>query len=219
MIPCSTVRSRTLLLIGIVLTGCGTIPVLVGEPPTQPVPETAHRPGEIPEERGARVAEAALAAAAAGHRGRTIRAGNRSYPLDCSGTILAVHYMAGIDLLPAFSTKTGNGVARLWKLGTPGGSPRPGDVIFWDNTYDRNGNGRWDDELTHAGIITDVDEEGTIRYVHHHYRLGIVEGRMNLTRPDDRSLNSAMRMRGQPDPSGRNRVLASHLYRDSRALY
>ncbi|TVR67241.1 MAG: hypothetical protein EA427_14380 [Spirochaetaceae bacterium] len=215
-------RSHALLLIGIILTGCGTFPVLIGEPPrpaAQPVHPADDRAVPLaPDEQGRSIAQAALALAEAEHRGRVIRLGNRRYPLDCSGTILAIHYAAGIDLLPAFSAETGNGVARLWKMGTET-SPRKGDVVFWDNTYDRNRNGLWDDKLTHAGVIVDIDANGTISYVHHHYRLGIIVEQMNLERPEDRNLNSAMRMRGQTDPEGRGRWLASHLYRGARALH
>jgi hypothetical protein len=95
--------------------------------------------------------------------------------------------------------------------------PLPGDLVFWDNTYDRNGNGRWDDDLTHAGIVVSVDDDGTIHYVHHNYRRGIVVEQMNLRAPDDTTRNSAMRMRGSPDGNGL--WLSSHLFRDAGSPY
>lgn len=222
--------------IGIILAGCGTIPALVGEPPA-PTQAPRGDSGPLAEDRhetGLAIAEAALALASRQPRGTVIRVNGRRFPLDCSGSILAIHHMAGVDLVPRFSEETGNGVARLWQLGehsrggsTAGGgdtrsdrdSPRPGDVIFWDNTYDRNQNGLWDDELTHAGIVTAVDRDGTISYVHHNYRRGIVVEQMNLRHRHDSSRNSPMRMRGQPDPEGKNRWLSSHLYRGARPLY
>jgi hypothetical protein len=166
---------------------------------------------------GVEIAAAAISLAEASPRGTTIRVGDRTFPLDCSGTILAAHYKAGIDLVSAFTEETGNGVTRLWRMGAPGGEPSVGDVIFWDNTYDRNRNGLWDDELTHAGIVVAKDRNGTISYVHHNYRRGIVVERMNLKRPDNSELNSPMRMRGHRDAQ-RNLWLASHLYRDARRI-
>jgi hypothetical protein len=52
------------------------------------------------------------------------------------------------------------------QLQLPGGILKPGeyrlgDIIFWDNTWDRNGNKRFgDDPLTHAGIVISIDEDG-----------------------------------------------------------
>jgi len=70
--------------------------------------------------------------------------------------------------------------------------------------------------LTHVGMVVAVSDEGTISYVHHNYRRGIVLARMNLMKPDtvtegDRELNSAMRMR---DGNVYPRWLSSHLYRE-----
>ena len=36
-------------------------------------------------------------------------------------------------------------------------NPKPGDVVFFDNTYDRNKNKRLDDSLTHIAIVVSVD--------------------------------------------------------------
>ncbi|SIQ15577.1 hypothetical protein SAMN05920897_104158 [Alkalispirochaeta americana] len=179
-------------------------------PPSDPAAQTTG-----PQE-GPAIAEAARALVGR----RSLRIRGRVFPSDCSGVILAIFYQAGIDLMPAFAGETGNGVKRLWKLGTPleESDIAPGDIIFWDNTYDRNRNNLWDDELTHAGIVAAIDGEGTISYVHHNYRRGIVEEKMNLLRPQDTTVNSAMRMRGQRDPEG-ERWLSSHLFREARRLY
>lgn len=71
----------------------------------------------------------------------------------------------------------------------------PGDILFFDNTYDRNGDRRWNDELTHAAIVVEVLANGTVTYVHHNYRVGIVAEKLHLRRPADPAFNSAMRMR------------------------
>ncbi len=44
--------------------------------------------------------------------------------------------------------------------------PQVGDIAFYDNTWDRNGNGRWDDTLTHGAIVEEIDEQGRIRLSH-----------------------------------------------------
>ncbi|HUX50039.1 MAG TPA: CHAP domain-containing protein [Spirochaetia bacterium] len=134
----------------------------------------------------------------------------RSFLYDCTGTILAIYYQAGIDLLPYFNRVSGNGVMRLYKIGQQSNLlyttryPQPGDVIFWDNTYDMNGDGKWDDPLTHAGVVVDVRPDGTIDYVHQNYAQGIVIEQMNLLHPAEYRqvengrevvINSPLRMR------------------------
>ncbi|NBB91260.1 MAG: CHAP domain-containing protein [Spirochaetes bacterium] len=160
---------------------------------------------------------------------RSLRINGRRFRYDCTGTILAAYYGAGIDLEAEFSVYTGNGVARLFKLAAAhelvytGDSPSPGDVIFWDNTYDRNGDGAWNDTLTHAGVVIRTYDDGSVDYVHHNYREGIVVARMSLASPDLHQsgaliANSPMRMKSHRhmNPS---RWLASHLYRSAGMLY
>ncbi len=141
----------------------------------------------------------------------------RSFTYDCSGTILAIYYYAGIDLQKRFGRYSGSGVARIYAIMRADGLlystsyPEVGDIIFWDNTYDANGNGKWDDELTHAGMVVDVTPDGEITFIHENYAEGIVLGKMNLfypavaTREEAGALvvvNSPMRMRGQPPGPG-----------------
>ena len=45
-------------------------------------------------------------------------------------------------------------------------SPRPGDLAYFDRTYDANGNGRVDDNLTHVAVVTHVHGDGTVTMVH-----------------------------------------------------
>jgi hypothetical protein len=101
---------------------------------------------------------------------------------------------------------------------TNGEPLRPGDIIFWDNSYDRNGDGRFNDELTHAGIVVAVEDDGTVSYVHHNYRRGVVIASMNPRRPSDTNRNSPMRMASQRwDKSAP--WLSGELYRAHGALY
>lgn len=153
---------------------------------------------------------------------RRLDIGGREYPLDCTGTIMAIYAYAGIDLQSPMRRFSGNGVTRLYRymesldLLYSSDTPLPGDMVFWDNTYDRNNDGKWNDTLTHVGMVVAVDGDGTVHYVHHNYRKGIVLARMNLLQPDtlvqgNKQLNSALRMRdGKVYP----RWLSSHLYRE-----
>jgi hypothetical protein len=162
---------------------------------------------------------------ALGRRHLVVR--GRTFPYDCTGTVLAIYWYAGIDLARDFGEYSGNGVMRLYrsleKQNLLYSSPHPatGDVIFWDNTYDRNGDGAWNDTLTHMGMVLRSSPDGIIQYVHLNYSRGIVIENMNLLEPNLskklirgslRILNSPIRLkeRGQPHPP---QWLAGELYR------
>jgi len=151
-----------------------------------------------------------------------------SFTYDCSGVVMASLWKAGLDLRHEYAQGSGNGVRRIYsyiveqKLDYTVPLPEIGDLIFWDNTYDRNNNKKWDDDLSHIGIVVAVDDDGTISYVHHDYTKGITVAKMNLLYPDlrDRAMpdgsrkliNSPLRMQSQrylnPDL-----WLSSHLFR------
>lgn len=157
----------------------------------------------------------------------------KSFRYDCTGTVLAIYHYAGIDLEKYFSRYSGNGVSRLYQTAsnfnlfyTPA-LPAPGDVIFWDNTWDRNGDKVWNDPLTHTGVVLDVAEDGTISYVHLNYVKGIVIEKMNLLNPEihilnrngkEIILNSPMRMRSHRYINP-NKWLSSHLNKGFGMLY
>lgn len=147
------------------------------------------------------------------------------YPMDCTGVVRAAYAFGGVDLAYKFSAYAGNGVRRLYLTLRDEGLlyatryPAPGDLVFWDDTYDANGNGKADDNLTHVGLVTKVDADGTISYLHHNYRRGPVVERMNLIHPADEVLfvkgvsvpiNSPLRMRGSPPGPG---TTAGELFR------
>ena len=151
---------------------------------------------------------------------------NRSFSMDCSGTVMAIYWYAGIDLAEAFPSYTGGGTERIYKylrdkdLLYKTELPKPGDIIFWDNTFDKNDNGKPDDYLTHMGMVVSIDNKGNIDYIHENYRKGIILAKMNLYKPDDYYeiidgekiiLNDPMRMRGSPDSKD---WLSSQLYTD-----
>ncbi len=146
----------------------------------------------------------------------------KTYPNDCTGLVRAAYAFAEIDLAFRFGSYAGNGVRRLHETLLDEGLlyatryPAPGDIVFWDNTYDANGNRKADDEFTHVGVVIAVEPDGAALYLHYHYRLGPVIERMNLVTPDDETLidgkpaNAALRMRKSPPGPGSN---AAQLFR------
>lgn len=151
---------------------------------------------------------------------------SRTFSMDCSGIVLAIYWYADIDLSKAYNDYSGGGVTRIYHyledkdLLYRTMRPVPGDIIFWDNTYDKNEDGKANDLFTHVGMVVSIDGEGNIDYIHHNYRKGIVLERMNLNNPDtytetvngeQRIVNSAMRMRGSPGSF--DKWLSSQLYR------
>lgn len=154
--------------------------------------------GSVTTEAQMRVVEAALSTLGEKRGSLTFR--GREFTVDCSGYILGLYWDAGIDLAAEFPQYTGNGVTRIYKILRDRGllhenpMPSPGDIIFWNHTWDRNGNGKFDDYLTHMGIVVDVDYDGTITYVHKDTVIGEVrKAKMNLYAPEDRSRNSYIR--------------------------
>ena len=154
-------------------------------------------------------------------RGRSNLSNNgRRFPLDCSGVVSAIYWKAGIDLQAAYPLYTGNGVARIYRYLSDKGliyrpeNPAPGDIIFWDNSYDMNGNGLADDELTHIGMVVNVSPEGDVTYIHHDYISGVIFARMYPPDPSDKSRNNGMRMQSLgPTPDGKS--TSGDLYRQA----
>jgi len=63
--------------------------------------------------------------------------------------------------------------------------PAVGDLAFFDNTYDRNRNGKLDDELTHVAVVIGVEDDGTILLAHAGTSAGRTLLHMNLEHPDE----------------------------------
>ena len=202
--------------------GCRTIGLGgPGRSAAEPEPEWNIKPGTELNRTQSRLVEGAFFL-----RGKQkIRVNGRTFNSDCTGTVLALYWYAGIDLARPLLDYSGNGVKRLYQylednqvlLETK--DPEAGDIIFWDNTYDRDGDAQADDFLTHTGMVVAVEEDGTVHYIHHNYRKGVVFARMNLYRPDVYTeevegrpviINSPMRMKGSPEY---DKWLASELTR------
>jgi peptidoglycan DL-endopeptidase CwlO len=104
------------------------------------------------------------------------------YRYDCSGFICAVYAQTGRSI----SGSSRDMYEEADEAGLLHYRRRPdiGDVAFFDDTYDRNGNRRRDDELSHVAIVEAIDRDGTISLVHLGNR-GVVRMKMNLGQPNE----------------------------------
>jgi signal peptidase I len=135
-----------------------------------------------------------------------------SFRYDCSGFVRGVTSVLGVDVMAEAGEDGDNGVRLIHRWVERHGEnhqrklPRPGDVVYFDNTWDKNGNGKLDDPLTHVGLVESVGDDGTIQILHRANR-GIVRDPMNLLRPHDtqdgmkRPINAILRPKGKRDPS------------------
>ena len=200
-------------------------PVATDDRPRSETPAADEAAGEL-SERQRRILSAAEEILAS----QNFVVNGQRYSYDCTGTILAIYAMADVRLVDLFPRYTGNGVQRLYGIADDyellyhTTFPEPGDLIFWDNTYDKNGDKQWNDWLTHVGLVLAVEPNGTIEYIHHDYTKGVVRARMNLTDPetymdqDGIIVNSPMRMRSHRYLN-EDEWLASHLYRRLGAMH
>jgi hypothetical protein len=209
-----------LAALAIALGACTTMrPVFVGD---QPAPARATIDPTVVALR-AKLVEGAKSIIGA----KKLVVRGRRFSMDCTGVVLAIYWYAGIDLAQDFNKLSGNGVERIYRtlerrnLLYSTTHPLVGDIIFWDNTYDHNEDSLWDDPLSHTGMVTGVDPDGTISYIHYHVTKGIRIDYMNLRNPAVESImvaghmkviNSPMRLAepGKPHPSN---WLAGQLYR------
>ncbi len=202
-------RLPALLSAALLLASCGTLKFL------EPGPRASVNAARDPAVAALRAGLVEGANYVLGRKSLEIK--GRRFSYDCSGTVSAIYWYAGIDLGREFPKYGGNGVRRMFAILEKAGLlydtvyPVSGDLIFWDNTYDANGDGLWNDELTHVGMVVSAAEDGTVSYVHHNQRRGIVIEYMNLREPavyrrtsagETLTLNSPMRAaeEGKPHP-------------------
>lgn len=154
---------------------------------------------------------------------RTIRYRGRRIRYDCSGVVHAIYLANGIDLLanPGRS-RQGNGTRLIYnhvrRYGRihRGPTPRRGDLVFFNNTWDANRDGRLNDPLTHVGVVERIEADGTIVFISRVSR-AIERYRLNLRHPgvhksrDGRLLNDFMRRKRRSDPD-RTRYLTGQLF-------
>jgi hypothetical protein len=119
----------------------------------------------------------------------TIQANGKRIAYDCAGVTRAIYLDHGIDLYDSGAPDAkANGVrlihhhiSRHGKF-HQGPVVRPGDLVFFDNTWDYNGDGLVNDPLTHVGIVERQERDGTIIFISR--VAGAIERyRMNLALP------------------------------------
>jgi hypothetical protein len=135
----------------------------------------------------------------------------RRFPSDCSGLVRGLYQRLGLDVL-ADAKSDDNAVTAIYRYAEKhgriytGGRPVAGDLVFFRDTYDLNRDGRENDGLTHVGIVSDVDTDGTVSVIHH-VKGGVKRYRMNLTTPgtwrasDGHTLNDWLRPAGVRGPA------------------
>lgn len=114
----------------------------------------------------------------------------RSYPHDCGGLVMATYQAENrpLEALLTSAKSEKNSVLALYQAMERRGwlhhhkVPTIGDLVFFDNTFDRNHDGSANDPLTHVGIVEGVDANGTISIIHH-ARGGVLRTKMNLFQP------------------------------------
>lgn len=196
------------------LAGVGRDPGSEWVLPRAEKPARPERPTR-PEKPGAGPAPTAIAEAAAAFLGaKALLVEGERYRWDCSGLVEASLASAGCTFKGSsamlFDQAKEERVLHRRRV------PSPGDIAFFDDTYDRNGNGRLDDPLSHVAVVESVAKDGTITMVHFGSK-GVVRITMNLRHPEDRTdtdgnvLNDYLRPRGRND-SPRTRYLTGELW-------
>jgi peptidoglycan DL-endopeptidase CwlO len=159
--------------------GCATAPVR--DPPT--LSPMASQPSPPPSD--ARQQAVALARRLLGKR--TVSWPGLGYPDDCSGLVEGIYATVGVPLQGA-AQRGDNGVTGLYRYAQvrgrifSSGTPAPGDLVFFRDTYDQNHDGVIDDGLTHVALVESVSEDGTVAIIHR-VRRGVMRYQMNLRHP------------------------------------
>lgn len=138
----------------------------------------------------------------------------KNFRNDCSGFTRRIYSKFNIELfrlpkneLRSLNGKWLNGVELIWKYCKRHGktfirkAPKIGDLVFFDNTHDRNKNGLYDDYFTHVGIVVKIDKDKTIHYIHKASN-GIRISKLNMKYENKRKhgkkeVNSYLRRRGK----------------------
>ncbi|MCP3105212.1 NlpC/P60 family protein [Myxococcus sp. K15C18031901] len=118
---------------------------------------------------------------------------SRGVPNDCSGFVRLAYLSAGIDLVAHGFLAGENAVSAIFRRATESGrlhhrAPRPGDLVFFRETYDRNRDGRRNDGMTHIGVVESLADDGTITFIHRGSK-GVARSRMNLSFPEKHQLS------------------------------
>ena len=149
---------------------------------------------------------------------KTITSEGRNIAYDCAGVTRAIFLKHGIDLYDGNSVDPdANGVrlihAHMQQHGRLHQSPipHPGDLVFFDNTWDFNGDGILNDPLTHVGVVERIEPDGTVIFISR-VAAAVQRYRMNLSSPhlhksaEGRILNDYLRRKHPTDPDDKGRL-------------
>ena len=105
---------------------------------------------------------------------------------DCSGLTQLAYGRKDLSLFPERTFKGESGVAAIHRkasaLGALREQPRPGYLVFFRETHDRNRDGLRNDGLTHIGVVERVGRDGTVTFVHRAGN-GVKRAKFNLRTP------------------------------------
>ncbi len=198
-------RLRALLAGMVVMTGCATGTPLGGRmlassyrhgpltpaaAPRAPLSEVASSPPprqQVHPPPAAARRQDVLTAARDLVGSRRVKLAGRTWPDDCTGFVEGVYAQAGVSFRGE-GLAGDNGVTALYRYAKAHGrvytrgQPKPGDLVFFRETYDRNRDGRRNDGLTHVGLVDSIEDDGTVVVIHRVKR-GVVRYRMNLEKP------------------------------------
>jgi len=191
----------------VTLVGCATRPI---ERPRASAPEARPccRSVELAPSRTAIVRTAAKLVGA-----NTIESKGRHIAYDCAGVTRAIFLKHGIDLYDSSANDPeANGVrlihAHIRQQGTFHQGPvvHPGDLVFFNNTWDYNRDGKVNDPLTHVGIVERQEPDGTVVFIsrvagaveRYHMNLGLPHVHKTI---NGRILNDYLRRKDDIDPA------------------
>jgi hypothetical protein len=186
-------------------------PGATGAAPGRPggAPLAAPSPGGIPSTGSARAFRAPAAPPEPARQRLVVAARRylgRAWPGDCSDFVERVHAEAGLRLAPLPARSASEG---LWRASRRVERPRPGDLAFFHDTFDRDRDGRRGDRFTHVALVEAVDGPH-VTLIHRGSR-GIQRLSMNLARRHDPAENGWLRKRRSADPAG-GRFLSGELF-------
>jgi len=188
------------LLLPVVLGVLGTAAPAVAAPrqPVRPVVKAKKVTGSTPKVSSARGKKPVAKKPVKLTKGRRVArraaalvgkplASQDKVPDDCSGLVRAAYHAVGVELLSHGTLPGENAVSAIYRRAKSAGAvhrntPRPGDLVFFHETYDRNRDGQRNDGLTHLGVIEAVERDGTVVFVHRGGS-GVKRARMNLKQP------------------------------------
>lgn len=184
----------------------------------QPVPFSSYAPtpASIPTSLPSRSAIVHSAVRLLGSKTITIQ--GRRIHYDCAGVTRAIFLEHGIDLYRSSHPEVNaNGVRLIHNHVRQHGmlhqdlDVRPGDLVFFDNTWDFNGDGLLNDPLTHVGIVEQVEPDETVIFISR-VAGAVARYRMNLSQPhvhktaEGRLLNDYIRRKRPTDPENTARL-------------